>query len=73
MNKWINENDNVSYVMDREGKMFRVCIEGTLYKQCAMCGRFYVVDGNNTKYCGHCRRKAHSLKTVESRHELTTV
>lgn len=73
MNNWIIENDRVSYVTGTDGKLFKVCIDGTLYRQCAMCGRFYLIDGNNTKYCGHCRSKGYSIKALATRQNRTTV
>ena len=54
--------NNYTFVGD-DGKTIKVIIDNINYKSCAMCGRFYPIDGHNTKYCSYCRKKVNSIKT----------
>lgn len=56
-------NSNADY--NENTHVVKVIINGIAYKSCALCERFYPIDGRNTKYCPDCRNKANSLKTSE--------
>jgi len=47
------------------GDIVKVIIKGVTYKTCALCHEFYKVDGNNTKYCPDCRKKANCIMTSQ--------
>lgn len=61
--KYTRINENTEY--DSTSHIVKVNVDGVDYKSCALCERFYKIDGHNTKYCPDCRDKAKSLKTVE--------
>ena len=44
-------------------KTVKVIINGTYYKTCSLCGRYFPATGHNVKYCPLCRRKANSINT----------
>lgn len=54
-------NDNVFI----NGDIAKVIIQGVVYKTCALCHTFYKVDGNNSKYCPECRKKANCIRTSQ--------
>ena len=51
-------------------KVYKVFIDDEQYQSCSICDEFFVVNGNNAKYCDLCKGKMKKILERERREQV---